>query len=31
MIAAQIRQKDAVFYFAADPSEELLARKGVTH
>ena len=26
MIATQIRQKDAVFYFAAYPSEELLAR-----
>src|ERR1700757_4802466 len=26
MIATQIRQKDAVFYFAAYPSEELLQR-----
>src|SRR3954462_11824296 len=26
MIATQIRQKDAVFYFAAYPSEELLAK-----
>src|SRR5438876_12369468 len=26
MIATQIRQKDAIFYFAAYPSEELLAK-----
>src|SRR4030095_13252550 len=26
MIATQIRQKDAVFYFASYPSEELLTR-----
>ena len=26
MIATQIRQKDAVFYFASYPSEELLGK-----
>ncbi len=26
MIATQIRQKDAVFYFASYPSEQLLTR-----
>jgi DGQHR domain-containing protein len=26
MIATQVRQKDAIFYFAANPSEELLGR-----